>query len=291
MHFVPFNTPFDNPFRVSKCCVKLLRPPKSLAPEFAKRINRGNFYVKGSAIGMVANLKYKPAVPGLIDVVEGYGKTKDVCEEYLQVGAVAALGEIGDERAIPILIKQLGKMKGEEEQALAKFGGKVLPTLLKVMRNTKAPEEITSAGRAIRGMTDKSLMDTMWGICRDEQDKARFAALDYLIVNASSDTTPSSRDLEEYVFKNFKKRRAFQYAALSIAKKNNNVTYLLSVLRDSSNLKVIRETAIDYLGELGDHSAVPALEEVLKDENEETRYLGAQALKRITGKDYNWRKP
>ena len=239
---------------------------------------------------MVANLKYKPSVPALIGVVEGYGKTKDMYEEYLQVGAVAALGEIGDERAIPVLIKQLGKMKGEEEQALAKFGGKALPTLLKVMRNTKTPGEITSAGRAIRSMTDKSLTDTMWGICRDEHDKARFAALDYLVVNASSVSTPSSRDLEDYVFNNFKKGRAFQYASLTIAKKNKNVTYLVNVLRDNSNLKVIRETAIDYLGELGDYSAVPALEELLNDESEETRYLGAQALKHITGTDYDWRK-
>lgn len=256
-----------------------------LAPEFAKRINGGSFYSRGSAIGMVANLKYKPAVPKLIDLVKHYGKIKDFDEGNLQVGAAAALGEIGDERGIPVLIEQFGKMDGEAEQALSKFGVKILPQMLDMLRKSTNDVERQGAGEVISRLKEKSLVPMMWKIAQNDNDRARGRALQYVISLCDESTSPSLDEVKKYVYSNAKMGRHYQIQAVELAKKSGDVEYLISLCDDSS----ARNSAITALGELNAKSAVPTLERLLSDSNEEVRYLAAQALKRITGRDYNWK--
>ena len=116
----------------------------ALAPEFAKRIKKGTLRTRSTAIGLVGKLKYRPAVPQLISMVEDYGKKslfQDNFEDALRTSAAIALGEIGDERAIPVLMKKLGKMDSFEQKALGKFGKRMLPQVLYLVRNSKNREE------------------------------------------------------------------------------------------------------------------------------------------------------
>jgi HEAT repeat protein len=76
--------------------------------------------------------------------------------------------------------------------------------------------------------------------------------------------------------------------ALGIAKENKDISYIMRVLKDTgADNKLNRWYAIKCLGEIKTQTAVTALEDTLKDSDKEIGLRAANALKRITGKDYS----
>jgi len=261
----------------------------ALGPEFAKRVKKGQFRTRLASIEMVSKLKTKDAVPDLVDMVKGYSKLKEKLEGHdtiLRLEATSALGEIGDERAIPTLLGQLGKMNGRESKALSKFGGKALPKLLEVVSTSKDAEEKKAAGAAISQMTDKALVPQLWKVFRDSNNKAGYA-LDMVSETADDTTSPTSKEVMDYVMQNAGKSSGLQASAIIIANKRKDAAYLIKAFQNTAISQGWRAEAISMLGELKDASAVPALTEALNDPNKEIRFVAALALKRITGKEYS----
>ncbi len=261
----------------------------SLAPEFSKRVKKGSLYTRTTAIGMVAKFKYKPAVPKLIDMVEDYGKRsllQDDYEDTVRISAALALGEIGDERAIPALIKKLGKMDSYEAKALGQFGKKALPQLLEVARNSKDKVAVGGACNAVEFMEDREVIAELWTILNNEKDTARFIALGPLLKITDESTIPSRKEAEDYLFALAKKDKRFIADTIAVAQKNKDVGYLIKVFNDVAVGHAYRTGAIIALGEIGDSAAIPALEDALKNSDKEIRRRAAKALYQMTGKEY-----
>lgn len=260
----------------------------AFGPEFAKRVKKGQFRTRLTSIKMVAKLKTKDAVPDLVDMVKGYSKLKEKLEGHdaiLRLEAASALGEIGDDRAIPVLLEQLGKMGGYESKALAQFGTKAMPQLLEKVRG-KNGEDKRAAGEAITLIRDKKATPELWKIVKNTQDPARYSAIYPLLETTDKTTSPTSDEVLDYVINNASQNLQFQAIAISAAQRKKDIPYLIKAFQNQSIDHGQRTAAIIALGELKDIAAVPALEKALEDSDREIRYLAARALKRITGKEY-----
>ncbi len=257
-------------------------------PEFAKRIKTGKFRTRLISIEMSAKLKAADAVPDLLNMVKGYSKLKEKIEgneTQLRFAAATALGEIGDERGIPVLLEQLGKMGGYESKALSQFGAKAMPQLLARVRS-KNGEDKRAAGEAITLMRDKKATPELWKIVKNTQDPARYSAIYPLLETTDKNTSPTSDEVTDYIINNASQNLQFQAIAISVAQRKKDIPYLIKAFQNQSIDHGQRTAAIIALGELKDVAAVPALEKALEDSDKEIRYLAARALKRITGKEY-----
>ena len=264
-----------------------------LAPDVFKRIKKGSLSSRSTAIGMVAKLKYKAAVPELIEMVEDYSKKSLTrgTEDALGVSAALALGEIGDDRAIPVLIKKLGKMDGYEAKALSKWGKRALPQILEVARDSKDKDAIGGACNSIALMEDKQVIGELWSILKNENEPVRFVSIVPLLKLTDAYTIPSHKQIEDYLFTLAKKDKRFTGDLISVAQNNGDVDYLARVAQDEDAEHSYRTGAIIAIGELKGVSAVPALKLLLEDDDREIRINAARALERITGSGYDWSKP
>jgi len=272
----------------------------ALVPVFIKQIKHGDFLSCGIAIDMVVKLKAKEAVPALIDLVSGKELVhpavtavlseklamRQAFTEGLRMQAAEALGDLGDERAIPVLIKKLGKMEGEESKALAKFGIKVLPQLLEIQRDSKNEKAQDAAASAILYMQDKAVLPVMWDILTMKKEGLRLLALRVLLSNCDATTTPSAKEVEAYLIALYKKDSHFLADTIFWAQENKRVDILIGIAQDTT-LPVSRRTfAIEALGDIKDDSAVPVLEQLLSDGADDIRYFSRKVLKKLTGKSY-----
>ncbi|HOX22272.1 MAG TPA: hypothetical protein PLL10_02315 [Elusimicrobiales bacterium] len=262
---------------------------------FAKRIRGGNMQTRGISTALSAKLKCKEAVPDLLKTADEYKTPKqdsdDAREGYWsQQQAVYALGEIGDERAIPVLMKHLGEMDGDESNALARFGKKALPQLLEVVRGVKkgevVDERVRAASAAINGMKDKELVPTMWQIFQNKNDKARYDVLYALLNSADKSTSPTDTEVMNSIVVEAKTNPILQSDAMEVARRKKDVAYLMNTIQDSKAPHNLKTTAIIFLGQFKAQAAVPLLEGLLKNRDKEIKATAAEALKKITGKDY-----
>ncbi len=84
----------------------------------------------------------------------------------LKLDAVAALAETGDERGIPVLLSKLGKLNSQEAQYIAKYGKKVLPQLVEIIKTSKDEQERSEAGNSINMMKDKNAIPDLWKLLK-----------------------------------------------------------------------------------------------------------------------------
>ena len=140
---------------VKKGATKAFRDVKDplLAPVFRKRIKKGKLTERAISIELLGKMKDKESVPDLIDMVKEFDG-KDIEKGTIGLSSAYALGEIGDERGIPVLLSKLGKMNAQEAQIIAKFGKKALPQLVEIIKTSKNKEEQREAGNAIGMMKD-----------------------------------------------------------------------------------------------------------------------------------------
>ncbi|MBU2575352.1 MAG: HEAT repeat domain-containing protein [Elusimicrobia bacterium] len=264
------------------------------APFFAKRMKHGSVDARREAIAKIAEFKYKAAVPDLINMVNVLGDESAMSkmprdEVYLGFNAFDALGDIGDDRAIPVVMKKLGKLNGHENHLIGKFGLKVLPQLIEITKTSKDRREKESAYSAIGSMKDKAAIPLLWETAKNKADPyLRHVAIGALIHVTDEITTPKRKEVFEYLYSEADAQKSLRLMALGIAKESNDIAYIVRVLKDASaDNKLNRWHAIKCLGEIKTQTAVSALEDALKDSDKEIGLRAANALKRITGKDYS----
>lgn len=262
----------------------------SQAPIFIQRMKKkGDPFVRTAAINKLADMKVKDAVPDLMKLVDDftYEKRKLTDESNVPFAAFYALGEINDERAIPTVLKKLGKMDSQDAQVIAKFGKKVAPQLLDIIRTSNDPAKAREAGNAMGLMTDKELVPEMWRVFHDEKDKAWYTAMNVLLNLADKTTSPTADEVMDNVVASAKTNPKLAGKVLDVARRRKDIPYLIRTFQDSNVPGNLRTAAINFLGEFKAQSAVPALEEALKSTDRSIQMEAAYALKRITGKDYS----
>ena len=317
----------DDVQKVILGAVEGLKDP-ALAPTFYKHFKKGNLKVKIAAIQMFAAFKYRDAVPDLIKLVDAYDFDKGDKGKNAEIALYSylALGEIGDARAAPVVLKGIGKMNGNEDEVIAKFCNYLVPELLSIIRKSKNQDEVHIANNAVGKINDKNAVHEMWQIARDKNDKARSAALgmlsrntdktttptlneyltelwhiakdvkdksryqalELLINKTDATTTPSSIEVGNYLEQNADQDSYFQKKIFRIAMARANIDYLIKAIQNPNYDLDSRIDAIDFLGELKAQSTIPVLEEALHMGNEIGRARAAEALKKITGKEYDW---
>jgi HEAT repeat protein len=264
----------------------------SLIPEFSKRLKKGSLNERRAAILVAAKFKLKDAVPDLIDIagedVDNIAKSNsEFNKAYLQLTAYSALGIIGDGRAIPVMLKKLGKMEGHEIQVIAKFGNMVAPQLIEIAQNSKDKQEKDAARLSISEIADIASVPLLWQtLQRTINLNLREACINSLLLSATGATNPTKSEVLKYLYTEAPLNRRFMYSTLFIAKNNGDVEYLINALKNPQNDSGIRNEAIMLLGELKAQSSVSALEDALKDPSEEVRFNATAALEKITGKRY-----
>lgn len=267
----------------------------TMGPVFYERMKKKSSdpYVRAVSIGKLGGLKYKEAVPDMIKLVDDFdyekGRLKD--ESVVPLAAFFALGQIGDERAIPAVMRKLGKMGSQDSQVIAKFGNKVLPQLMEKAKTSKDKQEKEAAYVTINAIKDEKAVPTLWSTLKEEKaTRLRSACAGALLSTLTDTTTPTRKQLTDYIFQEAQKDTeifGMGYYAVVLARDNKDTDYLIRVLRDEKSLRNLRTDAIVALGNLKAQSAVPVLEDVLKWPDREFRMEASSALKKITGKEYN----
>jgi HEAT repeat protein len=287
--------------KVQQALIESFRDVKDprLGKVFHKHLKKGNAKVKGIAVQKIGELKYREAVPELIDIVKNHKEKKifkrlgiktDRDEFMLGIAAADVLADLGDERAIPVLLSKLGKMDHYEPCIIAKFGRNVFPQLLEICMNSKDEDESNAAAGAIGLMKDKSLIPVFWKMAQENITECRLF-VDPLFNMVDDNTSPTYKEVVDFVHRNADKSEMLKSLEMQLAKKNGEIDYLINILKDTKTDEITKSTVIEYLGEMKAQSAVPMLLEMLKDNKKAIRGTAAYSLELITGKKYEWRNP
>lgn len=280
---------------------KMKYEQREFAPLFMEKLKSNNPEVKVAAIKGLSRFKYKEAVPELIKIVEGgiFQKIKtllDAKNANVIWQSTLSLGEIGDERAIPVLLKRLKERTEDNDpfdavtaalQTMGKepgIGKKLLLAVMEEIRKTDDKELIGKYSSVVGAINDKEAVPILLDIVRDEKNciEIRESAVRSL---GSIREEKGLRELENLFNSNIPTvlRGGILYAFI-YSKNRNALPIAVQALEDKDPR--IRSTAIDLVLEIGDESVVPILKRLLNDTNREVRILAARALKKITGKDY-----
>lgn len=275
---------------------------RQLAPVFIENLNNRNKTARLLAIEMVGKFKAKEAVPELMEIAK-----KTPIKHVLGIdegGMVIAkslmsLGEIGDESAMPVIISRLkdfgtertGGTGGAAGFALQMFGKKAVAPILREAKTNKDEDVRKIATYLIRGINDKEAAPDLLEVVKDttnplEIRQNAIEALGYIGDKESAQQMVA-------IFSNEKELsiRAYILSAFRHNKNRDGIPLAFKGLSD--NDPIIRGSAAIVLGEVciqSDDLAIAALEKALNDSDKETRILASRALKKITGKDYDWRK-
>lgn len=210
-----------------------------------KALESKNPTVAEHSAGALGSRGAKAAVDPLITALEGWTSRRYV--------AAWALGEIGDARAIPVLIRTMGDENAEVRKyaarSLIKFGPEAVEALL---------EALGSASPEVRHYAVRAL-----GEIRDERSVESLIAMDGKV------------DEEVYLW------------ALGRLGDSRGYEKVADAVADGDWR--IRLAAIQALKDLGDERAVPLLEEILEDDEWMIREWAARGLESITGNRYRYR--
>jgi len=239
-------------------------------------------------------MRYTPAVPALIKLVADYNgkalRTFNNDSAALALYAVIALGEIGDERAIPVLVSKM-ELWGESDfsGALAKFGPKVLPQMLAMIResplailmtkpkdawgqvNTVEDLKASRVGKVAAGvinqMQDKTLLPQLWVISLDLNDPASWAAYVMITRIADRTTTPTITEIGNTLVQRAEQDLRYRPLAIMLSvdvKYPEGIPYLIRLLENRELEMGATKSLIMDLGLLKGNAqgAVPVLEKM-----------------------------
>lgn len=223
-----------------------------------------NDHLRTEIAKALGRIRDKRAISLLISTME-----KD-SYEHCRYEAAWALGEIGDKRAVASLKKALKDeyVRGRATEALEKIGSR---------KERKKPTKQTDLNNVI-----DSLVKILW-YGDTYSDKG-----DAIIALGMIGSEKSIEPLCE-ILKNATRDHLRSEAAKALGRIGNKKaipTLIQALLNDS--YRHTRCNAAKALGEIGDKKAISTLEKALKDEYVHTRWRAAEALKKLTGKDYTY---
>jgi len=274
----------------------------ALLPLFVKRIKHGSLASRYVAMDVVAKFKAKDAVPDLIDMVDGYEKSEHkissvissdlaaykYAQDAVKEHAAETLGDIGDERAIPVLMKNLKQLDIAGYKALAKFGLKIAPQLLAIVEDPKQDDDIKSTAAAGLGsIRDKNAVPYMWQVLTGSKEEAKRCALLMLLATCDATTKPSREEVEKYIYAEFYQGR-FVEEAIDLAREKKDADFLIAILQRKNLATRWKWDIIPMMSGLNSPAVIPLLEGFLnnKDEDETTRMKAARTLTEMTGRKY-----
>jgi HEAT repeat protein len=204
----------------------------------------------------------EPAVPALIEKIKGE-------DSFVRNNAIRVLGEIGDRRAVPVLIEAVkDKTRGRSEAASALMWMGVqnlelnVLVLCKLFCNDK--DEILKIG--------KPAIPVLIELLKDDNSTIRSEAVKALVMlgtHALPALFSAIKDEDSKVCESV-------VEALGKIRHYFAVPFLIKVLKDGD--PYVRKSAAEALGNIGHESAVPALIEALEDSEESVRLDAALAL-------------
>ncbi len=156
--------------------ISRINDPK-LGPIFLKELKHPHPMVRAVAAGMCGKLKLVEAEKSLIQLIRQSPpivEFPDTDEERAAVTAVLALGELGQDSSLDLLLSLLGTMKGYEVQALRKFGVKPLAGLLAKLNDPDAGSNAKMAAvQVIMALEDKAALPLLLQEAARSESKAR----------------------------------------------------------------------------------------------------------------------
>ncbi len=205
----------------------------------------------------------------------------------LRVECVDILGEIGDKRAVPVIIDVIDEdrmtMRYNAARALGRIGDKkAAPALIKSLGDEEW-EVRFYATEALGKIDDKSAAKPLANlILVDPSDKVRLAAIESL--DKLEGTTEYRSVLEAFADSNQEIRSYAVELAASWDVKEAVPAIVDMLKNDRSN--TVRASCAHALGIYGNYAAVPALIEALGDDYKDVRIYAQESLKRLSGQNY-----
>ena len=228
-------------------------------------------------------------IDGDSDVV-AYSHSVDWFEKEEKQYAARALGKLGDERAVPVLIDALNDddrtLRAYVAGALGNLGDKrAVPSLISILGDEDSWVR-REAALALGELGDERAVDPLINALNDDEGIVRLYALralgnlkDTRAVPHVVDALRGDNSWRQWIGAlRGDENRVRQEAATVLGKIGDReaVSHLLKALKH--DVSTVREEAAIALGELGDNEAIPALTEALKDYNRRVRASAAFAL-------------
>lgn len=277
----------------SQCSLRKVKyEERYLAPVFIENLKHQNVLARILAAETLGIFKSTEAVQNLIDVVK-HAKIERVKGENYEgifvVMAMMSLGKIGDESAIPVIMAQMKdeQLRSSVDIPLLEFGKKALRPILNEARDNQDEDIRECYINMIRGMQGKEAAPDLLAVVKDRNNplKIRQNAIEALGYIGDKDTIEGLGKeydgFDDYTLK------GMTMSVYGRTKNKNGLPLALKEIKDKD--EILRSVAVSLLGEIGDESVVPLLKDALNDSDKEVRYEAAKALKKMTGKDYEWR--
>jgi HEAT repeat protein/nitrate reductase NapE component len=236
---------------------------------------------------------------------------ESIKHDALGEALATALGVVGDDSAIPVLVPMLGDdcfgIRDAAAQALVELGATGIDVLLPVARDLKRPKELRrSPVRALGRSNDPRVVSVLIELLQYKEPHVRdkaISALRELVASAKGESDLAvaldssdpqvRRDLAAGLAEG-KDTRGFDLLTNDVSAGNNpyacaGAARALGKLGDNrafdtlapllnSNEKELRQAGAEALGHLGDPRAIPALASALKDREKEVREAVALSL-------------
>jgi HEAT repeat protein len=205
--------------------------------------------------------------------------------EYVRAHAAIALGSIGDKRAFEPLLSVLENMnesiRGPVASALGELGDKRAVTPLIAALEDDDFSVRLEATRALGDIGDVRAIEPLVEVLNDKSEELRVRAVHAL----GSIGEPALVKLVEALGSHYEDVKLEAVRCLGYLRYKAAIPRLIEALIDKNGDRYWRVSVIYALGEIGEPAVEPLIE-VLKDEDNDVRYLAADALKDITGKDF-----
>lgn len=243
-----------------------------------------------AVVSLLGKAKERRAVPKLIGNLKN--KNHDV-----KLASMDALAEIGDERAIAPLEDTLSEqLHFGRPNPISKFGAKALPRLIKKGDETFIKNPKTKAdhdrrqqhrliARTIGEIRDPAAKEDLVKLLSSQSSDMKINAARSLMTMKMKEAEPAVAELLNDEDIDVKTKTIGMLLPIDTPR------YLPSAIEFLQNKQSpLRGQTAEVIGNLKVAEAVPALEKLLTDPTDTVRYRSAKALKKITGKDYEYKK-
>jgi len=292
----------EEKMKVGEALSTIKETDKQLAGAFINALDDKEYYVRGTSIENLGILKAKESAPKLREIVRKFNKFDEAKYQAIKVvdmvtligsrkiigepaAALITLGQMKDEDAIPLIVEKYDTvLKEYAARALGEIGIKALPELMKLAKKdiaSRKSDSVCEACRALSRINGREAKEELLYYLKNEKDSDIRDGLLGALPTEDDDVVKIICDLyaseKDTIFISGMRNKKF-------------IPCLIKILQTDAN-QYTRAYAAGKLGQLRDSTAVPALEEALKDANVDVRHRAANALKHITGKDYEWQTP
>lgn len=259
------------------------------APVFIKAMESRRVRTLLMAIGILGRFRSQESVPTLRAIAEG-SSLRGIPErgrDTLAGKALISLGEIGDETAIPIMMRRLKYADPLREMAgigLQRLGKKAVAPLLSCARESNDTETRDICAVLILGIRDKEAAPALLQAAQDRTAERKLRG--YVIAVLGRIGEEKSLDKLADMFESEDKALKVQVLRAFIYSRNRKgLSLARAALHDKAIL--VRATAANLLGAIGDESVMADLINALSDSDPVVRISAAQALEKVVGEDFD----